>query len=209
MIALLCSLAVLTVLIVWVGTILHRFQATAFLRFNGLESCGCFADYDIIEEKRKIIKETQKQLLLNRLILNAAVSKPGIGKLTIIKDQNDPVDWLSRNLQVTFHVNSEVMKVSLLGTNRKETAMLVNAVVDAYMTEIVDAERKKRDERISELKKLQAEKTREVKSAHGDLDAVKDLQKDLDSITAELEKLHVESFCALRITVLQKAEVPE
>ena len=64
--------------------------------------------------------------------------------------------------------------------------MLVNAVVDAYMAEVVDAERKKLDNRIGELKGIQIAKAQEVK------DGLNDLRKMAQNLGAsETETLNI------------------
>jgi hypothetical protein len=162
------------------------------------------------------------------------VRKPEIRVLSIVANQDDPVGWLSQNLQITFPGDHEIMKVSLLGSDRRETAILDNSVVDAFMTEIVDAERKARDERIRELK-AKAEGIRcmlaELQSYQRVLEqsveeirsgtfpdvrrlpriraAIEHAKKTLDEITAQLEELEIESRLSPRVTVLQKAEVPK
>ncbi len=69
-----------------------------------------------------IFKNTQKQLLLSRMVLCAALKQPGISELDVIKKQKNPLDWLSRNLQVTFPGKAEIMQVSLSGASQKELA---------------------------------------------------------------------------------------
>ena len=61
------------------------------------------------------------------------------------------------------------MKVSLAGADRKEISMIVNAVVDAYMEQVVDVERKRREDRIIELKRIHEEKSAEMKNAINEL----------------------------------------
>ena len=51
------------------------------------------------------------------------------------------------------------MKVSMTTKNPIHSAAIVTAVVDAYIAEVVEAERKKRDDRISELKRIHVEKS--------------------------------------------------
>jgi hypothetical protein len=136
-----------------------KFNAQAILRVGLTQSAM----------EHEIYKNTQMTLLRSPHVLKAALSRPGIRELAAFKDRPDAIDWLSRNLQVTSPANTEIIRVSLAGASQKECALLVNAVVQAYLTEIVDAERKNRDDRLSELKRLQIEKTQEIKDALNDL----------------------------------------
>ena len=135
----------------------------------------------------EIFKNTQRQFLLSPLVLRAALNQPGIGELAVIKNQKNPIDWLGRNLQVTFPGNAEIMKVSLAGASQKELATLVNAVVDAYMTEVVGVERKKLDDCLNELKNIQVRKSEEVKN---ELNELRIMAKSLG--TSDTETLNLQ-----------------
>ena len=189
----LCGLGVLALIsVVWwlvmAGgeTIAQRNQTSAYLRIAMAQPTMIPSPAQYVQFEYDTYKNTQKQLLLNRLVLNAALHKTGIIKLPTLQDHTDSVDWLTNHLQVTFPDNAEIMQVSVSGANRKERAMLVNAVVDAYLAEVVDAERSKRAERISELKGIQIGKMQEVK------DALNDLRKMADSLgTSESDTLNL------------------
>jgi polysaccharide biosynthesis transport protein len=122
-----------------------------------------------------IFKNTQHELLRCPFVLRAALEKPVIADLPIIKSQKSPVEWLRRNLQVTFPSNAEIMQVSFLGASPKEQATLVNAVVDAYMEKVVDAEREKIQDRLNELRRIQVNKVDEVKTSLSDLRRMADM----------------------------------
>ena len=89
----------------------------------------------------EIYKGTQQQLLTSDVVLIAALRKPEAASLAVVQKQDDPVKWLARNLRVELPPNSEIMRVSLTTSKPDEAALLVGAVVDAYMNEVVDAER--------------------------------------------------------------------
>ena len=165
--------------------------ATAFLHIAMADKMTSPSGGQISRTEFEIFKNTHQQLIVNRMILRAALKMPGIGELAIVKNEKDPIDWLSRNLQVTFPAKAEIMQVSLSGGNRKELAMLVNAVVDAYMAEVVDAERKKLDNRIGELKGIQAGKAQEVKDSLNDLRKMAQSLGISDSETLTLKQKNI------------------
>jgi beta-lactamase regulating signal transducer with metallopeptidase domain len=89
---------------------------------------------------------TQLAILQSLIPLQTALRDPKIAKLPVIKSQADPLRWLSDNLQAGFIGSSEIMSVQLntkLG-DAKELAKVVDAVVHAYMKDVVGGEHERR-----------------------------------------------------------------
>ena len=101
--------------------------------------------------------KTQMELMRSRFVMNAALQHDGISRLPLLKSQADPIDWLVKNLEVNRLGESEIIEVSLpprTGFSSKEQATVINAVVSAYIDEVVDKERKLMLQRQETLKKL-------------------------------------------------------
>jgi polysaccharide biosynthesis transport protein len=111
----------------------------------------------------QIFKATQQQLLTSDNVLIAALRKPEAASLPAIQKEDDPVRWLSKNLRVDFPGNAEIMRVSLSCTNPYEAATLVDAVVDAYMSEAVYLERDRQRERLRAIEGLYTDKEAEIR----------------------------------------------
>jgi hypothetical protein len=89
--------------------------------------------------------------------MNSALHHDGISRLPLLKSQADPIEWLEKNLEVTRLGDSELLEVSLpsrTGLSTKEQASLINAVVSAYIDEVVDKDRKMMLQRQETLKIL-------------------------------------------------------
>ena len=117
-------------------------------------------------DRLDIYKNTQKQLLLSRFVLLAALRKPELAELRSVRQATaagDPVGWLQKQLQVDFPGRAEVMTVSFSGPDPKEAATVVNAVVNAYLKEMFGAERDKRRLRLKQLDRACAEREKELK----------------------------------------------
>lgn len=118
-------------------------------------------------------KATQEQLVKSQYVLNAALRDQKVRGLPTIQREEKrrrAVSWLTSQLRVSFPGrDSEVMTVSVTGPDPKEAATLVNAVVGAYMREVVDAERNQRVVRRNELDKICADKENEVRCKKNDL----------------------------------------
>jgi capsular exopolysaccharide synthesis family protein len=104
-------------------------------------------------------QKTQAALVKSQQVLNTALARPIPGReaakitdLGIVREQSDPVEWLTADLQVDYTVGPELMRVALRGDNANEQALVVNAVVHAYLDEIVNKERVKRTFRLDQLK---------------------------------------------------------
>jgi polysaccharide biosynthesis transport protein len=186
---------VAVVAVVWSGLLEPRsYTADAYVR--------CAIQQDRYLEKNppaptelefEIFKNTQMSLMTNRMVLSAALhreTKVGdekfvIAKFPILADQNDPVNWLIKHLSISFPRKDEIMKVSVTTSDPVQSAAIVNAVRDAYFSEVVDAGRRECEERISELKGIQIGKMQEVK------DAMSDLRKMADSLgTSDTDTLN-------------------
>jgi hypothetical protein len=107
-------------------------------------------------EYQRYVK-TQMGLMRSRFVMNTALHHDGISRLPLLKSQGDPIEWLEKNLEVTRLGDSELLEVSLpsrTGFSTKEQASLINAVVSAYIDEVVDKDRKIMLQRQETLKKL-------------------------------------------------------
>jgi polysaccharide biosynthesis transport protein len=183
-----------------------RYTATAYLRVAYQEKPVVFAaDQPMPETEYEIFKNTQKQYVLSRFVLFAALRNPAenpIAHLPIIKNQSDPVDWLMRNLRVSFPDNSEFMKIELTTYDPKDAADIVTAVMDAYLSEVIDDEKNNRRQRVSELDRLYTDKDQEVRNKRNDL---KQLAEQLG--TAETENLNLKQKLTLEELATYRQEL--
>ena len=125
---------------------LHVKSVQERLLFDTAEAETKFSDY----------KQTQIRRVLSPFVLNAALRKPEISKLSVIQEQEHPVDWLEKELSVTSPA-AEFVRISLSGDNAKQLAAIVNAVTDAYIEEVVNSERNRRLERKNNLERIHRE----------------------------------------------------
>lgn len=122
------------------------------------------------ETEFDIYKNTQRELLRSRFVLNAALRRPDAIRTSIAQDETiDPVEYLQEELSVFFPGDAEIMQVSLTDYDKNEVNTLVSAVVQAYMDEIVDRERDARRRRLSELDFVCNEKENELRSKRVDI----------------------------------------
>ncbi len=147
-----------------------QYTAVALLKISAKPEVLVFPAADKPSARSfEIYKGTQQQLLTSDLVLTTALRKPETAELAAMQLEDDPVRWLARNLRVDFPRDAEIMRVSLTTSQPEEAAGLVNAVVDAYMTEVVDAEQHKQKQRLDELERLYTEKETEMRNQKTEL----------------------------------------
>jgi len=80
-------------------------------------------------------------------ILQAALHDPEIAGLPLVRAQQDPVQWLIDHLDTGFFPNSEIMSIRMTGRpdEMEQLRKIVDAVVDAYLKEVVFAEDQRKD----------------------------------------------------------------
>src|SRR5262249_28995286 len=66
-----------------------------------------------------------------------------IRKTKLLRDRDDPGEWLEKELQVAFLDGTDIARIALSGPDPDELPKVVNAGKDAYMTGIVNAEHDK------------------------------------------------------------------
>ncbi|MEI7781696.1 MAG: polysaccharide biosynthesis tyrosine autokinase, partial [Planctomycetota bacterium] len=87
-------------------------------------------------------RKTQVTLIKSPFVITSALRRPGIAELSTIREQDeDPVGWLTRSIQVAAPGESEVVQVRLRGEHAAEVAKIVNAVTASYLEDIVNKER--------------------------------------------------------------------
>jgi hypothetical protein len=98
------------------------------------------------EREYDILKKTQLALLKSNFVLTAAIRNPAIASLPFFQGNQDPVEWLQKNLVVEFPDNAEILSITLPGTKsqQQDLVQIVNAVAKAYQEAVVDSRRQRR-----------------------------------------------------------------
>jgi len=151
------------------------YEAVAWLRVrdkSGMFGVGGGRDSAEYEAYRK----TQVQLIKSPFVLTSALRRPGISSLATLSDEDDPVGYLVRYVQVTAPMESEVVQVRMRGENAKEVTQIVNAVTQAYLTDVVNKEKSERLQRRDTLERKYKENMAEVRA---NLDTYHNLAKSL------------------------------
>jgi capsular exopolysaccharide synthesis family protein len=114
-------------------------------------------------------QKTQAARIKGRLVLGTALARDDVKRLSIVREQNDPITWLEDELKVDAPDGSEVMIVSLAANDPVEPVTLVQAVVKSYEEQVVNAERDRRQARVHELEGIYAKTDKQLRQDKEDL----------------------------------------
>lgn len=174
-------------------------DACAYLHLAFREDALAFPNSQAPTEREfEIYKGTQAYLVKSRGVLTQALRDPTINRLPILQKEENPVSWLAENIEVSFPGNVAIMQVGIRTNDLKdlkEAAALVNAVVKAYMETVVQDERRRRQERVSELDRIYTKKDAELRSKGNELRALANtLGVDADGTLSSRRQMAVQEF---------------
>lgn len=94
----------------------------------------------------EIFQRTQLAYLKSYFVIQAALRAPGMEALGVLAGEPDKVQWLIDELVPNFQNNSEILSISLTGdtAEAEDMRLLVDAVSDAYLKEVVFEEEQRR-----------------------------------------------------------------
>jgi len=98
-------------------------------------------------------KQTQSTLIRSPYVLTAALRKEAVSQLEMIREEPNPVDWLSREISAYYPEKSEILRIGMQGENPEELKTVIDSVHEAFMEEIVFAERRTQLNRLDVLKR--------------------------------------------------------
>jgi capsular exopolysaccharide synthesis family protein len=80
-------------------------------------------------------QRTQTALLKSQSVLHAALEKPEVAELREVREQEDAVAWLQKNLVTDTLLGPEIVRVSLSGDHAEDLPVLLNEIARAYLRE--------------------------------------------------------------------------
>ncbi len=138
------------------------FEAVAWLRVR--DKTGMFGGGGRDNAEYESYRKTQVQLIKSPFVLTSALRRPGVSDLKTLQDEKqDQVGWLARNIQVSAPMESEVLQVRLRGESASDVTMIVNAVTQAYLSDVVNKEKADRLERRDTIERQYKQNMTEVR----------------------------------------------
>ncbi len=157
------ALAVVSAVPTWL-LVPHGYEAVAWLRVR--DKAGMLSTAGRDGAEYEAYRKTQVQLIKSPFVLSSALRRPGVADCNALRDEPDPVGWLESSITVTAPPHSEVLQIGLRGERPSETALIVNAVTQSYLDDIVSQERRERLRRRDALEKKYKENMKELRSRH-------------------------------------------
>ena len=167
----------------WTGLLTKQYTAKACLVVAPLQPTTLpRPDEKVDWEEFAIFRNNQAELMRERFVIQAALRNNKVRNLPCIvrEDQKrNTVAWLTSQIHVSFpDGKSGIMEVSATLPDPKDAAAIVNAIVEAYMDEVVNVDRLKQRERYDSLSTVAADKEDEVRRKR------EQLKRELESIGA-------------------------
>jgi hypothetical protein len=182
------------------------------------------------EKEYQLFKKTQRAKLTSRRVLTAALrDKPELMKLASAElrmRSGDPVRWLQKIVKVELPDDTELMSVSITLGDPKAATALVNAVVDSYKTEVVDAEAEQKRARFAELDRAVVELEQDLRNKKQELRSlaappgrssvdselleleIACIQQEYHDLHRELSRARIELHAVPRIQLFERAPLP-
>jgi capsular exopolysaccharide synthesis family protein len=188
----------------------ERYTAFALLRVSSTEP-------ELLPDSRfgggptpeRYFENTQVALIKSRPIILAALRRPGIGELAMVRQQPDPVVWLEEVLKAFFLDKTDILRITLDGPNPAELAALVNAVKDAYMEEAVNAQRNQKLALLDDLEKVYLASEEKIRNQRVVLRQIAEAAKsgDPQTLTLKQNSLITELTAAKREVAVVRSEM--
>ncbi len=130
------------------------YESTAILRlsangsglvFDGVEAAGKF----------ELFQGTQRELAKTSFVMMEALRDPEVSQLSVIQEnQEDAVQWLKKHVDISTPDDTEIMTVTVTSPDQASAPILADAVVNAYMTEVVNRQLHERTDRLGQIEHL-------------------------------------------------------
>lgn len=134
-----------------------QYRASALLQISSTTPYSMFENNQQVSPK---FVETQVELLRSPVVIESLLSNDEISKLPQIAQNTHPAEWLSSRLNIKRMGDSELFSVYLDDSDPETSAMLLNAILDAYFN-IRMQDDHSRSDRVVQL--LQEEKSVRLK----------------------------------------------
>ena len=206
-----------------------RHWAENWIQFSYSPGMGGF-DSELDVTPFEIFVNTQIALMKSPMILKSVIETPAIARLPNIQRQADPIEWIASKLMIEGALSntrkSEIYVISFESVDPKEAEMIVNAVVDSYMSyyqiqqmqqeqtlqkSLVES-RTKHEALLLQLKQqlpqdFNPQLPPDINSARI-LTQIELELRAIDQISERLTRLEISRGTASRVRVLQRASAP-
>lgn len=156
--------ALLAFAIVW-ETVPAKYESSAILKIQQYEQIVAFDNAKQRSTEFLTYRDTQKGFIKSRAVLTSALRDPKVSECRTMSTISHPVEWLMKELNVNEQISPEFLKISLQGEYPEDLALIVNAVKNSYLNEVVYNERNKRIENLRKAEESHRDVDKRVRAA--------------------------------------------
>lgn len=157
-------------------TIPAQYESSALLKVKQYEDHLINDDFGSRGSEFIMYRDSQINFLKSRPVLTSAMRVDGVKESRLMRDKTHPVEWLEENLDVNFDFSAEFIRLTLSGEYPEDLAIVVNAVKDVYLDEVVYNHQ---NERIKTLRTLETKFATLDKSVRKNQERIDRLAEDL------------------------------
>ena len=154
--------ALLTAALIW-ELVPAKYESSALIKIHQYEQVLHKATNERTSELNTF-RNSQINYIKSRPVLTSALRFDGVVETQLLSDVQHPLEWLAEELEVEEDLSPEFIRIGLSGEHPEDLALVVDAVKDAYMDEVVFNERKERIERLKQLKESFQKYDQDVKA---------------------------------------------
>jgi capsular exopolysaccharide synthesis family protein len=145
-------------------------------------------------------RRTQVALIKSRPVLKAALKEEKVRQLPLVREQQNPVEWLQKELKVELVDQTEVLRLSLSSrTHHEDLAPIINAVQEAYMTEIVKGAQSQQLALLNDMEMIYTSSQEKLRAQRESLRRLAETLKTGDSqILSVRQKNLLDEYASLR-----------
>lgn len=136
-----------------VRTLLHVASVRPIMLSDTPEDRGAFTNQ----------QRAQLAMLTSRLVLKSALRDLDGMNLTVLQGQADPVAWLEKEIKGDFVTAPEILRISMKGDRPEELMIVVNAVREAFLREVVNREYHERKAMLDNLRTFASKNDEELR----------------------------------------------
>lgn len=179
--------ALLATALVW-EFIPASFQSVAILKIEQNDPKLINDNTGRRETDFQFYRESQKNYMLSRQVITAALRIPQVAECPTLKPITHPVDWLMGKLKTDDTISPEFLKVVLEGQHPRDLALILNAVKDAYLEQAVFMSKNAKIDELRRLEERFDEINKRVVAAQDRIDKLAENLGTGDSKTAIIQQ---------------------
>jgi capsular exopolysaccharide synthesis family protein len=151
-------------------------------------------------DRTGLYQKTQAALIKSRPVLQAALKQEKVRHLPLVREQADAATWLEKELKAELVENTELLRLSLTSRQHQgDLAPVVNAVQEAYLTEIVKGEQAHQMALLNDMEQIYASSQEKLRAQRESLRRLADTLKTGDSqILTIKQKNLLEEYASLK-----------